>query len=154
MGRKFNQIAMSWPVFILSLLGFFSYGVASLWPASYWLEVRSIKVSDGKWPPVLAVDRTIRRDFYGRYNVAVYRFDGGGWVAVCTAEKARIYRAGARLPEVLTLEWWTEGGDCDAAKLDKPGRYNMSTQWTIDGGTWLPDKEVSVISNIWSVSNE
>lgn len=135
-------------VLMLVWLALFSAGL--LWPASWWLDVRSVTVSDGKWPPVMVVDRDIRRDFYGSYNVAVYRYENGGWVAVCTARRERLYRAGAHLPAALTLEWWTDGGDCSASKLNVPGRYNMTTTWVINM-PYLPDREVSVRSNIWSV---
>lgn len=150
MGRRFNQLAMSWPVVLLSLLGFCFYGAVSLWPASYWLEVRSIKVSDGPMPPVMAVDREIKRAFYGRWLATIMHWEPAGWVAACTARGEQLYNPDAKLPAKLDLDWWTTG-QCRGLPA---GRYIMRTHWVIDGRGVMPDKYVTADSNIWSVSNE
>ena len=118
-----------------------------LWPASWWLEVRDVNVSDAQKgePVVMAVDRSIHRAFRGHWSVTVRQWDGAGWVTYCNAQGSSNYRADARFPVPLTLKWWTDGQCYDLS----PGRYKLTTRWVID--TSLPDKAVAVDSNVFEV---
>lgn len=148
MVSRFNRVASSWPVFLLSLLGFAFWATVEMWPASYWLEVRSVRVADGF--PAMVVDRSIKRQFYGRWSASLYRWEAQGWVAACTARGEQLYNPEAKLPAKLDLEWWT-AGQCRGLPA---GKYMMRTHWIIDGAGVLPEKSVTADSNIWSLSNE
>ena len=118
-------------------------------PASFWLKVDSIRVSDSivGSPPALDVQRTIVRDFTADWVATVRRAGAhGGFVAVCTASGKNDYIAGAVLPTNLDLDWWTDPVKC---KLG-PGEYILTTRWILDVPTpW--DKVVSGTSNVFTV---
>lgn len=131
-----------------SLLLFCTFLIV-VWPASYWLEVNTVRVFDSKSgdPVVMAVDRRIHRDFRGEWMASIRRLESGGWVAFCQAEGKANYARDSQLPEPLTLKWWTHP-DCNPLP---PGKYVMRTTWVVKGASVLPDKEVQADSNIFQI---
>lgn len=123
--------------------------VAHFWPSSFWFEVRSLRVFDSVLgePIPMAVDRTIRRDFSGRWVSTIRRLEGGSWVSYCTAENTTNYSVDAKLPDPLYLQWWTFPG-CYPLGV---GKYTLRTTWRIEGVGLLPDKWVTANSNIFEV---
>lgn len=119
------------------------------WPASYWIEVRSVRVFDSQSgdPVVMAVDRTINREFEGHWVASIRRLEGGQWVAYCTAYGMANYEPGASLPDPLVLQWWT-AQDCHPLPV---GKYIVKTTWRIKGANLLPDKVQIATSNIFEV---
>lgn len=124
--------------------------VAHFWPASYWLEVRSIRVFDSKVgaPVVMAVDRTIKRDFQANWVSTIKRLDRGKWVSYCTADATTNYDRRATLPDPLFLQWWTFPG-CHPLPA---GKFILRTTWRIEVDGLVPDKWVTEDSNIFEVT--
>lgn len=122
--------------------------LAVMWPASWWFSVDHFEVKDttAGTPPVMIVDRDIRRDFRGRWVVSVMREGNRGFYSYCTARGENDYRTDAGLPDVISLDWWTDPKKCRLA----PGRYLIKTLWVIYP-PGLPSKEVRVKSNVFTV---
>lgn len=124
--------------------------ITTLWPAAYWFEVRSVEVQDSVAGASIAmsVDREIKRPFDAVWTAQVRTFksDGTGYVA-CTASAYSEYKAGAELPKMLTMDWWTDGR---CATLP-PGRYMLSTAWRINPNGVFPSKIVRIDSNVFEV---
>lgn len=140
---RVNAWMHSWPAFVLSVLWLGALGLVHWWPASWWLEVRSVYVA----PDLsMVVDRTIKRPFRGEWTASVRKWDGG-WISVCTATGSSPYKPDAKLPAKLDLSWWTDGG-CNTLQ---PGKYMLTTAWTITGLGLLPDKVVSIDSQPFEV---
>lgn len=141
-----NILMFAWAALFL-LLGFAAAHAVS---ASWWLEVRSVRVFDAQAgaPVLMAVDRSIERDFYGDWSVSIRRWDAGGWVSYCQARGQANYATDSQLPDPLTLQWWTHPG-CHPLP---PGRYVMRTSWTVHPDmSVLPAKRVQADSNIFEV---
>lgn len=137
---------------LIAVLWLLAYITAHLWPASYWLEVRSVRVSDAttSTQPLLYVDRTIHRPFQGTWNVTIKRLDLHQEIVAC-AENARVfYEPKHRLPPVITLGWWTNG-TCTALP---PGFYVVDTIWEIRENVLMPDKSVRTTSNVFEIRDE
>lgn len=150
MARKLKEFSLSWPIFWLAV-GFLIFkAVTILWPSSWWLEVESVIAFDTPEGEevLMEVERTIHRDFTGEWAVAVRRAENGGWTVWCTANGANWYSKDAALPNPLTLRWWTNG-QCETPP---PGKYLISTVWTIRGAGGLPDKFVDTTSNVFRVA--
>jgi hypothetical protein len=116
--------------------------------ADEWMTVRRVLVQDathGK-PPVMFVEREIRQPFTATWSVIARKVVEGRLEIVCTASGGGLYRVGAELPEVLTLDWWTFPVKCDLP----PGRHIVDTVWRIQVA---PDrvKIVTASSNIFTV---
>lgn len=122
---------------------------AYLWPASWWMEVRSVFVGDTRagLPVVMHVDRRINRDFVGRWSVTVRELQGTENMLACVASAAGDYKRGAKLPKTLTLSWWTNG-KCEALPV---GVYVVTTIWEVENGP-LPGKIIHAQSNPFKVS--
>lgn len=123
--------------------------VAYAWPASWWMEVRSVWVDDttaGK-PVTMHVDRKVHRDFVGRWAVTVRELQGTENLLTCVSSAVSDYRIGANLPKALTLAWWTNGR-CETLPV---GVYVVTTVWEIENGP-LPDKTIFVQSNPFKVT--
>ena len=131
--------------FIGGLLWLSALAAMHLWPASWWLEIASVRVADGiEGKPVLMhVERTIHRDFAGTWGVSVRSLTDQGSMVACAASAVSDYRTGADLPKVLTLGWWTNGR-CETLP---PGTYLVQTTWQIHGSGILPAKTVQATSN-------
>ena len=123
-------------------------GVTHGVPASRWLEVAAVHIPDARagQPVRMEVKRTLHRDFVANVAVSV-RSDSSSQDVVCQQQARPNYRAGAKLPKDLTLEWWS----FDKCVTLPPGRYWVATDWDIEpGGVW-PVKRVSVDSNRFEV---
>lgn len=123
--------------------------VRAFWPASRWLEVRSLHVYDG-WAgesPYMHVLRYIHLPFSGEWTATVVDVKSSTTKEVCPPAYGRTaYRVAARLPPDLTLSWWREGKPCDLP----PGRYRLVTEWRITAEGW-PEKVLRVESNIFEI---
>lgn len=148
--QKLAQRPDLWPIYFAAL-GWIAFTlVTQLWPASYWFEVRSVRVQNSVAAAsiVMKVDREIKRPFDAVWTTQVrtFRPDGEGYVA-CTASAYSEYKAGADLPQLLTMDWWTDGR-CPTLP---PGKYMLSTAWRINpSGIW-PSKIVRADSNVFEV---
>ena len=144
-----QRFLIIWPYFV------FAVGMLAglqFWPASYWLEVPSIAINDGRDPKEIdmLMDRRIHRTFNGTTSVALSKWDGA-WVVICAGPSgpAGEFLAGAKLPKRLTLSIWT-GGQC--LNYIEPGfKYTVSKTWTIQGLGLMPDKFVTQTSNAFEV---
>lgn len=145
--RKMVDLMLGRMAFLLCLLWLSALSVIHLWPASWWLEIDSVRVADGiEGKPVLMhVERTIHRDFTGTWGVSVRRLtdQGQGSMVACAASAVSDYRIDEYLPVVLTLGWWTNGR-CETLP---PGTYLVQTTWQIHGSGILPAKTVQAASN-------
>lgn len=114
-------------------------------PPSWWLELNSLTVRDSKagQPAHIVYDRTIHRDFKGRWQVDIRKSERGLWVSWCTTPLwDQPYKAGAPLPENRTLEWlaWTEVRCYDLP----PGTYQATVHIEVNpGGFWTRDAMVT-----------
>jgi hypothetical protein len=118
---------------------------ATIAPASWWYEIRSVRVVDSTVgeTPIMHIDRTIHQDFLGTYIVDVEQMQmDGRFTVVCSAYARTFYRSDAVLPEPVTLDWWSWPIKC--ALL--PGRYRVETTWLIETPLF-PDKRAGVLSN-------
>lgn len=138
----------SWGAFLVAAAWLLWLGVVHLWPGSWWFDVRRVVVFDAPAGVeiLMEVDRVIHRDFVADWSAIVRRWTDGGWTVECVGRGKSNYVPGAALPDPLTLAWWTDG----ACPTLPPGRYFVSTIWTIRGGG-LPDKVVQVASNVFAV---
>lgn len=145
---RVNALLQSGPLFLLSILWLALLAVLHLWPASWWLDVRSVRIADavhGESPAMLVV-RDVKRQFKGEWHVTVRRWDGG-WATWCNASGTSNYSPASRLPAALTLKWWTDG-QCHPLVV---GKYTITTAWTILGEGLAPDRILSIDSNIFEV---
>lgn len=123
--------------------------VSYLLPASIWLEVSDVRVFDARAgePIPMAVARRINRDFNGTWAAGIRRLEPDGWTPYCPAKGGVPYQTDSKLPNPLTLQWWTHP-DCQSLQ---PGTYQMRTTWTILGDGLLPNKYVTADSNIFEI---
>lgn len=149
MVRRVIHLAQSWAIFWLALAYLAFRITVAVWPVGYWMSVERVAAFDGVAGAevIMEVDRVIHRPFRAEWSVLVRAYEGAAWVVWCTAHGAGDYRPDAALPDPLTLEWWTDG-EC---KTPPPGRYIISTIWTIQGAGALPDKVVQTASNVFEV---
>ena len=137
---------------IIAVLWLVVYTTAHLWPASYWLEVRSVRVTDAtpNTQPLLYVDRTINRPFQGTWNVTIKRIDAHQEMVACAENAVVFYEPKHRLPPVITLGWWTNG-TCTSLP---PGFYVVDTIWDIKGNAIMPTKSVHTTSNVFEIREQ
>lgn len=142
----------------LALFAIFGAGpaiVPLVVPMSHFYELRSVTVSDAPAgvSPSLIVDRTIHRDFRGRFEIEIMRAEGSEFVAwwECGphASDWRMYRDEARLPAEMDLDWWMGIPPNRPCPLP-PGTYKIVS--TIYARAWL-GAEVSTTteSNVFTV---
>ena len=124
--------------------------ITHLWPASYWLEVNSVRVADSQAnkPVVMYIDRKIHRDFVGVWGVTVRRLKDTGTHIACASSALSDYKEGNELPEVVTLGWWTNG-KCETLPV---GVYIVQTTWQIQSNGFLPNKVVTQTSNPFKIT--
>jgi hypothetical protein len=144
-----RQILRVWPSFIAALLVGGFLGALHLWPASYWMDVHSVHIDSGPDSAKLAmvVQRNIKRNFSAIWIVTIRQWDGD-WVAVCSASGSGTYVEGGKFPKTLNLNWWTD-------KQCHPllhGKYQATTTWTIGTLGLMPDKQISIESNVFEVT--
>lgn len=144
-----RRIVNYWQYIVASMLFLAMMGILQFFPSSFWFEVRSVNISNGRVGQdiQMQVDRTIVRDFHALWGATVRKWDGSGWVTICNASGSGNYRTIAKFPKPLTVDWWT-WGQC---KINGPGRYHIETVWNIDGLGLMPDKQVSAMSNVFDV---
>lgn len=120
-----------------------------LWPAGWWFSVERVHVNSARLgePLTMIVERMIERPFRATWQVTVRQWQGEGWVAYCNASGTSNYRPEAKFPNPLTLQWWTNG-QCYPLPV---GRYKVITAWKIDLSDPIPDKDVTIESNIFAV---
>lgn len=143
--RKMVDLMLGRMAFFAGLAWLSALAATHLWPASWWLEISSVRVADGiEGKPVLMhVERTIHRDFVGTWGVSVRSLTDQGSMVACAASAVSDYRIGADLPEALTLGWWTNGR-CETLPA---GTYLVQTTWQIHVSGLLPAKTVQATSN-------
>lgn len=122
-------------------------------PMSYWFEVRAVHVNDARFgePNTMLVDRQVKEPFEGTYGVTIHRWTSTGPIAYCRMNGGPWeYRKGAAYPIPLTLAWWTENApSCNPLPV---GQYQATTRWVKpSGGLPLPEKSISITSNIFTV---
>lgn len=150
--RLFNAATWTGPTALALSMGWLLFLViVFFWPASYWIEVKSVRVLDtyANQPVHLLVDQRIRRDFHGTWltHVRVQRLNGGDEL-FCPSAGIGYYKKAEVLPSAVTLGWWT-GGECETLP---PGRYVVETTWTVEPDMWpLPPKRIRVVSNPFEV---
>lgn len=109
-------------------------------PMSSYYELRSVTVSDTSAgvSPRMIVDREIKRDFRGRFEIEVMKADGAQFVAwwECGSHDSdwRMYRKGASLPASMTLDWWMGVPPNPPCPLP-PGTYKVIS--TIYARGWM-----------------
>ena len=143
--RKMVDLMLGRMAFLLGLLWLSALAAMHLWPASWWLEIASVRVADGidVKPVLMHVERTIHRDFTGTWGVSVRSLTNHGSSVACAASAVSSYRIDADLPGVLTLGWWTNGR-CETLPA---GTYLVQTTWQIHSSGILPAKTVQATSN-------
>lgn len=147
--RVISAAANSWALFWLATLYLIFKITVAVWPAGFWMSVERVLVFDGAADAeiIMDVDREIHRSFLADWSVVVRKYRDGAWVVDCTARGTSDYRPEAALPNPLTLDWWTDG----ACPSLPPGRYMISTIWTVQGRHGLPDKVIQSVSNTFLV---
>lgn len=136
-----------WPGFLFLVL-FLS--ALQFWPASWWLEVASIRVDNGSDSSKLEmyIDRKINHSFIGQWDIVIRRWEGE-WVFACSATGGGgNFIADSKAPKHLTLGSWT---DKQCHPLE-PGRYMISKTWKIQLLGLMPDKFVTQTSNAFVVT--
>lgn len=121
----------------------------TFWPASWWFDAGPMRIADAREgePVLIEWDRTIHRPFVGDWSVVVRRVAPRSLTVQCEARGVVDYLPTATLPEPLTLEWWTSG-QCPALT---PGRYRVSTIWTIRTPALGVNRQVVVTSNEFTI---
>lgn len=146
---KTIEIFGSKAMLIVMLLWLSFYAAISFWPSSWWFEVRTVSVgpSHADKPVPMIVDRSIHRRFTASWYVTVRKWHENGWYDYCMANGISSYHTETRLPNDLTLDWWTNG-TCPTLPA---GRFAVDTTWVIHGFDLLPDRSTHAVSNIFEV---
>lgn len=150
LGERFTEIIESWRAFFIAAGFLAGLAVIQLWPTSWWLQVNTFTIPDAHagQPVEVLVDRRINRPFYANWTVTVRKWDGNGWVIVCVGKGQTSYRVDATLPSPVTLDWWTDKA-CPTLPV---GKYTVDALWRIRGYGILPDKILSLESNVFEVT--
>ena len=142
----------------LALLAVFVAGptiVPYIQPMSSFYDLRTVKVEDtvpGVAPRML-VDRAIKRDFRGRFEIEIMRAEGSEfsvyWECGEHDSDWRAYRKDAVLPDDLDLDWWMGIPPNRPCPLP-PGTYKIIS--TIYARGWLnAELKTTVDSNVFNV---
>jgi hypothetical protein len=103
-----------------------------LFPASLWIQVDRVHVSDtlAGVSPVIEVDRRLYRGTdHGRYAVVIREADSHQ--TECIARRAVPYSAGAAASPIRgkTLSWWAYSADGECVRWPvPPGQYYVETR--------------------------
>lgn len=148
--KRSMDVLLGRAAFISGCIWLALLAVIHLWPASYWLEVHSVRVADTEVnsPIRLYVEREIKRDFSGTWGVSVRVLDASGTYVMCAASAVSEYRKGTDLPNFIDLGWWTNG----QCKTLPAGSYVVYTTWQVHGNGILPAKTINAASNVFKVS--
>lgn len=146
---KVKDVVFGRVAFSLSVLWIAVLAIVHMWPASWWMDVQSVRVADTKAgdPILMHVAREIHRDFSGTWGVSVRVMDAGHGYVVCSESAVSGYLKGADLPNTLTLSWWTNG-QCNTLPV---GVYIVQTVWQIHGDGIFPAKTITATSNLFKV---
>ena len=149
MAQRVVRFLSGWGAFLVAAVWLAWLGLVHFWPAAFWFDVRRVVVFDAPAGAevLMEVDRVIHRDFIADWSAIVRRWQDGAWVVECVGRGKMNYSPGSALPDPVTLRWWTDG----ACRTLEPGRYFISTIWTIRGNYSLPDKVVQSASNVFTV---
>ena len=121
-------------------------------PATDWFFVRELMVPDfvvGE-NPVINYDRTILKDFPGRFKIQITEAKEKG-ALICVNSKDVDYIAGRQPPAVVTFGWLfgdAEWPACSARLV--PGSYQGRVTWEIHE-RHRPVKELVVRMNVFNV---
>lgn len=125
-------------------------------PMSHYYELRSVTIADapeGVSPKVI-IDRTIHRDFRGRYEIDIMRAEGSEFVAwwECGPHESdwRTYRDEASLPDRIDLDWWLGIPPARQCPLP-PGTYKLLTTVYAEGPLGA-ELSVTTESNIFWIT--
>lgn len=121
----------SWTMALSMFAAVLLWWILAVLPTStWWFEAHSLAIPDSVYGEeiILDVERDIHRQVSGEWTVVVRRLRDGGWSQYCVARGTSDYVPGARLPEPLTLDWWTEGR---CSRLS-PGTYIVTTSWVFE----------------------
>lgn len=134
-----------------AILAFVVVTVA-LWfaPASLWLDMRSIRISDSKpgIAPAMFVDRSINLSFGGNRTVVVMRKNLNGFSYFCSTQGYFDFVAGSPVPTDINLSQWMTRDDC----VLPAGQYIVQFSWDIRVLGAL-DKYVRVTSNVFTIAD-
>ena len=122
--------------------------------AENWYILNKVYVEDAALgrPVRMAVDREILRDFDGRYTVTVRRLPD--FDAVCSGGSSVNYTTQSKLPDPLTLKWWTYGAIPDCMSQMMPGQYEITTCIYIEPHIlWLPERVLCRKSNVFRITD-
>lgn len=151
-----------WPAWgvggALAILAVFVGGplvVPLFMPMGLFYEMRSVTIADttaGVSPRVI-VDRTIHRDFRGRYEVEIMRAEGAEfsvwWECGSHVSDWRWYREDAVLPPNMDLDWWM-GIPPNRECVLPPGTYKVrTTLYAL--GPFRAELSTTVGSNVFKV---
>lgn len=135
---------------LIAVVGWWALQV--LPPASYYFDANHMQVADAPAGAeiILFVDREIKRPVYGRWTVTVRKQTDDGWELACVpARGVSDYFPQAKLPDPLTLSWWTDG----QCTLAEPGKYFITTTWSFEP-QGLPGVRTTrpLVSNIFTIT--
>ena len=137
-----------WVILPLALI---FYTAAWLTPATYWYQPRSIYISDAVVgsDPIVSINRTIKRNFHGRYEVSVWQEPSDGHFS-CAGQDELRYKAGLFKPHESPLTQWVDDPWC---KNLPEGRFYAEACWTIIRPFWfiVPDKQICATSNLFTI---
>jgi hypothetical protein len=130
---------------VLALL----FAAAFWWPTSFWLDYKSVAIDTVRVgePITMTADREVVRPFLGTWTATVKEWNGGWESRTCAGNGKTIYTPDSKLPNNLTLAWWM-GQTC--AELPA-GKYKVITTWVIDLPAPIPNKRVTIESNVFEV---
>lgn len=135
------------------------YASAWFYPASDWIEIKEITVSDARvgYPILMTVDRELYRGTdHGRYTVEVRSYPSKK--SVCIAQRKVPYVEGTLLDkaEPVTLKWWAYSNDGQCERwTPKPGQYFVTTQHCWRGAWWAREACNKVTtSNVFTITRE
>jgi hypothetical protein len=120
--------------------------------AGYYIEVGEILVPDVKVgeSPQIHVERTIKHDFSGEWNITLRRQIGDTFAFFCSRQGKSDYWTNSGLPARTDLDWWMGIPPSPPCETIPPGRYMVSMTWIID----LPGEGRTIVraeSNVFSV---
>lgn len=147
--KRLADVLLGKLAFALSVLWISALAVVHMWPASWWMDVQSVRVADTRAgePILMHVEREIHRDFSVTWGVSVRVMDAGHGYVICSESTVSGYLQGADLPDTLTLSWWTNG-QCSTLPV---GVYIVQTVWQVHGNGILPAKTITATSNLFKV---
>jgi len=148
--NRLKSMLLGRAAFLAGVLWLSALTVSQAWPSSWWMDVQSVRVADGRvgQPVIMYVQREIKRDFTATWGVSVRQLSEGKTFIACAQSAVADYRRGTDLPEVVTLGWWSNGR-CETLPA---GVYVLQTTWQIHGTGLLPAKTVHSTSNPFKVS--